>query len=222
MPELTSILDALWAVWRDGGGLMWPITLMALLIYTESLRLCLKVAFHPISTVQPGSGQLSPRQQIWLERVSKEEYQGEFDEHLLAQTKQQLHGHYQRRIRWLGSFIKCCPLLGLLGTVTGMGATFDSLQDSGLSQAEGMAAGISEALITTQYGLMVAIPGLFMTSFIKERVTKIDRNLLRLHLSSFHHIASKSESEGTSRDSTLRRSLRGQSISNPPSASQGI
>lgn len=55
------------------------------------------------------------------------------------------------------------PLLGLLGTVIGMIETFESLQDSALfSQSGGIAGGISQALITTQMGLVVAIPGLLI------------------------------------------------------------
>jgi hypothetical protein len=50
------------------------------------------------------------------------------------------------------------PLLGLLGTVTGMIATFDVLAVFGTGNAKAMAGGISEALITTQTGLLVALP----------------------------------------------------------------
>ena len=53
------------------------------------------------------------------------------------------------------------PLAGLLGTVTGMIETFDSMKDMSLfSQSRGIAGGISQALFTTQMGLAVAIPGL--------------------------------------------------------------
>ncbi len=55
------------------------------------------------------------------------------------------------------------PLLGLLGTVIGMIETFDSLKDAALfTQGGGIAGGISQALITTQMGLVVAIPGLLI------------------------------------------------------------
>src|SRR5512139_2315407 len=50
------------------------------------------------------------------------------------------------------------PLLGFLGTVTGMINSFDALAKSGLSNPGAVAAGISEALITTAAGLMIAIP----------------------------------------------------------------
>ena len=61
------------------------------------------------------------------------------------------------------SIVVVAPLLGLLGTVIGMIETFSSLQDQAMhSQGGGIAAGISQALITTQMGLMVAIPGLLI------------------------------------------------------------
>lgn len=191
MLDISEIWQALTSVWVKGGGLMGPISIMALLIYGEGFRVALKVALHPMSRLKKGSKELDPKQRAWLERVSRDEHQHELDDQRLAQTRKALHDYYQRRIKWLGRFIKCCPLLGLLGTVLGMEATFQSLLETGLSQAEGMAAGISEALITTQYGLMVTIPGLFVNGFIKNQVSIIDRNILRLHLISFHHIVPK-------------------------------
>jgi len=55
------------------------------------------------------------------------------------------------------------PLFGLLGTVTGMITTFDVITLFGTGNARAMAGGISEALVTTQSGLMVSIPGFFMS-----------------------------------------------------------
>jgi biopolymer transport protein ExbB len=62
------------------------------------------------------------------------------------------------------------PLLGLLGTVSGMIETFDSLADMSLfSQSGGIAGGISQALISTQMGLAVAIPGLIVGRLLEKR-----------------------------------------------------
>ncbi|MEC7275478.1 MAG: MotA/TolQ/ExbB proton channel family protein [Bdellovibrionota bacterium] len=62
------------------------------------------------------------------------------------------------------------PLLGLLGTVSGMIETFDSLADMSLfSQSGGIAGGISQALITTQMGLAVAIPGLIVGRLLERK-----------------------------------------------------
>jgi len=65
------------------------------------------------------------------------------------------------------------PLIGLLGTVIGMIETFDSLGSMTLySQGGGIAAGISQALFTTQLGLVVAVPGLVVGRLI-DRKSKI-------------------------------------------------
>ncbi|MFT5706737.1 MAG: biopolymer transport protein ExbB [Oceanospirillaceae bacterium] len=71
------------------------------------------------------------------------------------------------------SFVKLlaavAPLLGLLGTVTGMIETFQSITLVGTSDPKLMAGGISQALITTVMGLCVAIPLLFAHSFISAK-----------------------------------------------------
>jgi biopolymer transport protein ExbB len=54
------------------------------------------------------------------------------------------------------------PMLGLLGTVTGMIATFDLITEFGTSDPKLLSGGISEALITTELGLIVAIPALLL------------------------------------------------------------
>jgi len=70
---------------------------------------------------------------------------------------------FERDLRVMNVCVTSAPLLGLLGTVTGMLATFGALASgSGGEKTMGMVAkGISEALITTETGLIVALPGLF-------------------------------------------------------------
>ncbi len=69
------------------------------------------------------------------------------------------------------------PLLGLLGTVAGMITTFDVISFFGTGNAKAMAGGISTALITTQSGLIIAIPGLIMSSFLNQRAKNMDNHL---------------------------------------------
>ncbi|MBW2119509.1 MAG: MotA/TolQ/ExbB proton channel family protein [Deltaproteobacteria bacterium] len=69
------------------------------------------------------------------------------------------------------------PLFGLLGTVTGMITTFNVIALFGTGNAKAMAGGISEALITTQSGLLVAIPGLFMSAFLIRRANRLESRL---------------------------------------------
>lgn len=65
------------------------------------------------------------------------------------------------------------PLLGLLGTVMGMMETFDVITHFGTGNANAMAGGISVALISTQTGLMVSIPGLYMAGFLTKRANNL-------------------------------------------------
>ncbi|BCE02303.1 MotA/TolQ/ExbB proton channel family protein [Marinicellulosiphila megalodicopiae] len=62
------------------------------------------------------------------------------------------------------------PLLGLLGTVTGMIDTFQTIVDLGTSDPQSMADGISQALLTTVFGLLAAVPLLFCHSFVTSKV----------------------------------------------------
>ncbi len=69
------------------------------------------------------------------------------------------------------------PLLGLLGTVGGMIGTFDAIAVFGTGNARAMAGGISRALITTQSGLFVSLPGLFMASLLQRRLGRVAARL---------------------------------------------
>ncbi|MCF7855264.1 MAG: MotA/TolQ/ExbB proton channel family protein [Candidatus Pacebacteria bacterium] len=77
--------------------------------------------------------------------------------------------------RYLSPLAVCAsaaPLLGLLGTVTGMIHTFRLITVFGTGDASMLAGGISEALITTEVGLMIAIPALLVHAFFSRRVRR--------------------------------------------------
>ena len=77
--------------------------------------------------------------------------------------------------------VAVAPLLGLLGTVSGMIETFDSLGNMTLfSQSGGIAGGISQALLTTQFGLPIAIPGLILRGLLERRQTALEGKLEEL------------------------------------------
>ena len=64
------------------------------------------------------------------------------------------------------------PLLGLLGTISGLLKTFDQMAlNKGSALQEMMSGGIAEALFTTQLGLVMVIPGLIMFSYLRRRIT---------------------------------------------------
>jgi biopolymer transport protein ExbB len=68
------------------------------------------------------------------------------------------------------------PLLGLLGTVTGMIATFHGITEFGMGNPRSMAEGVSEALITTEAGLIVALPTLVAHDWLKHRADRLLRS----------------------------------------------
>ena len=70
----------------------------------------------------------------------------------------------------LGTIAAISPLLGLLGTVTGMIRTFKAITVAGVGNPAAMAGGIAEALITTAAGLLVAIPALVAYRYLRGRV----------------------------------------------------
>ena len=73
------------------------------------------------------------------------------------------------------------PLLGLLGTVNGMIEMFQSLGNQNFySQSGGVAQGISQALFTTQFGLVIAIPGMLIGGLIDRKEHKIREDIEQL------------------------------------------
>jgi len=79
-------------------------------------------------------------------------------------------------VNYLNVFATIAPMLGLLGTVTGMIASFDQLA-AGRSEPQDLAGGIGEAMITTAGGLFVGIPAMFLYFFFRNRITVIVSNI---------------------------------------------
>jgi biopolymer transport protein ExbB len=79
----------------------------------------------------------------------------------------------ERGMSVVAVFGAVAPLLGLLGTVTGMIATFRVITLYGTGDPKLMSGGISEALITTEWGLFVAIPTMLIHTFLPRRVNTI-------------------------------------------------
>ena len=102
------------------------------------------------------------------------------DRFILDETVLTLNRSLTDHLAVIGVLAAIAPLLGLLGTVMGMIDTFDILAVFGTGNAKGMAGGISEALVTTQTGLMVAIPGLYMKGFLDRRARNLKQRISRV------------------------------------------
>ncbi len=80
-------------------------------------------------------------------------------------------GHLRRHLRVLNGVATVTPLLGLLGTVVGMIQAFNDIASAGaMGKADQLAVGIAMALLTTAFGLAIAIPSLIMYMYLSGRV----------------------------------------------------
>ena len=83
----------------------------------------------------------------------------------------------ERRLSMLGTIATISPLLGLLGTVVGMITAFTGLTETSGANPDLLAAGISQALITTAFGLLIAVPGLVLHKYFEQKINYLLINL---------------------------------------------
>jgi len=93
------------------------------------------------------------------------------EEHLQATLLRQ-RLHFERRLPLLAVIATAAPLMGLLGTVIGMVRTFALITVFGTGNAGKLSSGISEVLVATELGLLVAIPTLVAHGFLAHRIQK--------------------------------------------------
>ena len=103
-----------------------------------------------------------------LDNSHRQVIEGIISESILEQTTE-----LEKGMSLLGTVVNAAPQLGLLGTVTGMIAAFSALTRNGTSTAKIVAGGISEALYTTAFGLIVAIPALVFYNYFNRRIDVI-------------------------------------------------
>ena len=82
-----------------------------------------------------------------------------------------------RKIRSIRTLVKLCPLLGLLGTVTGMIIVFEVMAETGTGNARLMAGGISMATIPTMAGLVLSLVGLSFLTYLEKRTSEEIRKI---------------------------------------------
>ncbi len=81
--------------------------------------------------------------------------------------------------------VALCPLLGLLGTVTGMIEVFHVMASSGTSNARAMAGGVSKATVPTMAGMVAALSALFVSFWLQRQHVR-ERELLAEHMTLDH------------------------------------
>lgn len=89
----------------------------------------------------------------------------------------ELIGQLRRPLPWMKLLVALCPLLGLLGTVSGMITVFDGLAASQAGQARALAEGVARATLPTLSGMAVAVVGLMFTSRLEQVIRREDQRL---------------------------------------------
>jgi len=110
-----------------------------------------------------------------------EESEREYLEEIIREAVLAQAGKLEKGMWLLGAVVNTAPQLGLLGTVTGMITSFSALSASAES-SKIVAAGISEALYTTAFGLIVAIPSLIFYNYFNRRIDAIALEMERTAL----------------------------------------
>ncbi len=110
----------------------------------------------------------------WEARKDKKSWYGhQFRALLISEARQKVESN----ISMIKTMVAIAPLLGLLGTVTGMVAVFDAMAVLGTGNPRAMASGVSQATIPTMSGMVVAISGLYFSFMLRRRA---DREIERL------------------------------------------
>ncbi len=112
---------------------------------------------------------------------SKPFYINRYREVLIAESERLDSG-----LSTLAVWINVAPLMGLFGTVIGMTKTFSVITMYGIGNPSLLSEGISLSLITTQTGLLVAFPGLFLHTMLTNKKEKIIHRLINIGESVFH------------------------------------
>ncbi len=187
--------------WTNGGWVMAALALVALIAYATVINLLISLHYRGIKKASDpdihrwiGDPTTAPRRLRELIRYTQDEVhsladiEGRFREVEAAQILD-----VERRLAFVNVMVVSAPLFGLLGTVLGMLLTFKAISVGGSSTAEVIAKGISEALVATQSGMMVAIPGLLM-AYVAKRwrneyvvfLTRLEGITLRHFRGEFH------------------------------------
>jgi biopolymer transport protein ExbB len=166
---------ALQVFMHSGGPILWVLFGLSLLLWSLIIERYWYFAWgYP--------RRLTALQREWRERQEWTSwFASKVRQAMIAEIRLELY----RSLRLIKALIAVCPLLGLLGTVTGMIHVFDVMAFLGSGNARAMANGVSMATIPTMAGMVVALSGLFFSSHLERRAvleTQQAADSLRGHL----------------------------------------
>jgi len=209
----------MWELVRAGGPFMAPIiicSIAAVGILLERLWTLQRKRVLPEELIKKlasfaESGQVSPK---FIEALEKNSPLGRVLAAALANrdrgreimmervqdTGRHVVHELERFLNTLGTIASISPLLGLLGTVTGIIRAFNAVMLGGMGDPRLLAGGISEALITTAGGLAVAIPSLIAYRYLRGKVERIVVEMEKIAVTFADSLGAESLVENAGRD----------------------
>lgn len=202
----------------SGGPVMIPLgvlSMVALAIIIERLWVLRRGNFLQAATVQTLSGLLAgskfrgavdfchrhpgPFTDLVTALIENRKAPYEELKEILEDTGRLQLMSLQRGLPALATIVAGAPLLGLLGTVIGMIKIFSVVATSGSGITEQLSSGISQALITTATGLVIAIPALFTYSYLESRAVAILSDI-EAQILDFLHLVRQREMDSEEND----------------------
>ena len=159
MSSLPEYLAVLRDFFESGGYVLWAIFAVSLVLWALIIE-----RYVYLRLVYPKDLQM--QLQVWRGRSDQRSW---FAQKIRAALVFELATRLSRFLALIKSLIAVCPLLGLLGTVTGMINVFDVMAVLGTTNPRAMATGISMATIPTMAGLVVALSGLFFSGRLRQQ-----------------------------------------------------
>jgi biopolymer transport protein ExbB len=175
MHALFDALNDLDSFMNSGGPVLYLIAFVTFLMWTLIFERLWYYAFSLRVDV-------SDAMAIWEARTERKSWNAKQIRRLLVSGVTEAVGQNLSLIKTL---VALCPLLGLLGTVTGMIEVFNVMAVTGGGEAKAMAGGVSKATIPTMAGMVAALSGLFAETHLS-RVAERENTLLEDHLTTDH------------------------------------
>ncbi|MCK5354807.1 MAG: MotA/TolQ/ExbB proton channel family protein [Methyloprofundus sp.] len=160
MSSVFGTFDAIRDFLNTGGDVLWVILFVSIILWCLIAERFIYFRLSYPDVKQQWLAQ-------WRQRADKHSAHSlNIRESLISQANIELG----KTLPLIKMLVSLCPLLGLLGTVTGMIQVFDVMAVTGTGNARAMASGVSKATIPTMAGMVIAIAGLYFNKLIEEKV----------------------------------------------------
>ncbi|MGF1607183.1 MAG: MotA/TolQ/ExbB proton channel family protein [Rhodothalassiaceae bacterium] len=159
---LTQSIEAIELFMEKGGPVLYGVLAVTFVMWTLIIERFWYFAFGARADINRAvdAWEARPERKSW--------YAHKIRTAMLSEVRNSLSSN----IEMIKTLVATCPLVGLLGTVTGMITVFDAMAAFGSGNARAMADGVSQATIPTMAGMVAALSGVFVSTFLERRAKR--------------------------------------------------